>query len=218
MKTLTTILAIVLTLSMMASFTGCGPLREEKEINYAAMTESFVESSLNTFELYVGEEHAATATVWLKGASGGSAWTSDSSVVTVNEFGKVTAVGAGSAYVVITADKRGSMFEVYRYDVFEKAPEADLSNIPVIDGIDFAAEIAQFSESPLNTRELKVGNTTTANAAVWAQNGGQCFTSDASVVTVSANGTVTAVGRGTAYVIVTAGFGNMFEITKYIVK
>ena len=41
-------------------------------------------------------------------------YSSDESVVTVSELGKVTAVGEGEAYVVITSN---SQFQVTRYTV-----------------------------------------------------------------------------------------------------
>ncbi len=226
------LVAGLLVVMLMFTFTGCGVVdkvlekfevtvnemgtNEPKELDYDAIIDSFVESGLNTFELYIDETHAPNATVWLKGGEG-SVYTSDESVITVTQLGKVTAVGEGSAYVIIGA-MGNAMYEVYRYDVYSAAPEADLSHLPEIDGVDFAKEIENFNSTRLNTKELKVGNTHSPTASVWAQSGGKCFTSDASVVAISENGTVTATGRGTAYVIITAGIGKMFEINKYIVK
>lgn len=224
--------AVLLVVVLMFSFTGCSvvdklheksesilseiDVNEAKELDYNAIIESFVQSSLNTFELYIGDSHAPNATIWLKSGNG-SVYTSDEGVVTVTDLGKVTAVGEGTAYVVIGAPNN-SMYEVYRYDVFAKAPEADLSNLPEIEDVDFLKEIQNFNSTSLNTRELKVGEAHTPTAAVWVQSADQCFTSDASVVTVSENGTVVAQGRGTAYVVIKAGIGTMFEIYKYIVK
>ena len=75
-----------------------------------------------------------------------------------------------------------------------------------------------FASTPLNTKELHVGEAHTPTASVWAQNGGTCYTSDAKVVSVAPNGAVTAKARGTAYVVIKSGIGNMFEMYKYIVK
>lgn len=222
------LVAGLLVIMLMFTFTGCGMIDKvfeklgtagasvSKELDYDEIIESFVESPLNTFELYIDDAHAPTATVWLKNGMG-SVYTSDENVVTVTKLGKVTAVGEGSAYVII-AGMGNLMYEVYRYDVYAKAPEANLSNLPEIEGVDFLNEIENFNSNHLNTKELKVGGTHSPTASVWAQNGGQCYTSDASVVTVSSNGTVSAQGRGTAYVVITSGVGSMFEICKYIVK
>ncbi len=228
------LVAGLLVVMMMFAFTGCNvaekvmsevettfnsmsvDIVEAKELDYDAIIDNFVESGLNTFELYIGESHAPIANVWLKNGMG-SVYTSDESVVTVTELGKVTAVGEGSAYIVI-GGINNMMYEVYRYDVFAKAPGANLSKLPQIDGVDFAKEIEKFNETKLNTKELKVGQAHSPTASVWAQNGGECFTSDTAVVTVDTNGTVTAQGRGTAYVVIKAGIGTMFEIYKYIVK
>lgn len=184
-----------------------GPTEED----YQDMIDEFVPDRLNTFELEIGEMDKPTAAVWLMSGNG-TAYSSDESVVTVSDGGKVTAVGEGSAYVVITIS---SMYEVYRYDVHGAAAEADLSGLPAIEGVDFAAEIANFVSTSLNTYELKIGDTHSPTAALWAKNGGRCYTSDDSVVTVNTSGTVTAVGNGTAYVLITAG--GLFQIYQYIV-
>ena len=184
-------------------------------LDYAAIIANFTESNLNTFELYINDSHTPNAAVWLNNGLG-SVYSSNEEVVTITDAGKVTAVGEGSAYIII-GSMNDAMHAIYRYDVFAKAPEANLSNLPQIDGIDFAAKIENFVETSLNTTELEVGETDMPPASVWTQTGGQCYTSDATVVTIADNGTVTAQGRGTAYVIIT-GIGGMNEIYKYVVK
>ncbi len=93
---------------------GLGGNDKDKELDYDAIIDSFVPDSLNTFELSVGDTHKPNAAVWLQG-SGGAVYSSDESVVTVTELGKVTAVGQGSAYVIIVGG--GRMNACYRYDV-----------------------------------------------------------------------------------------------------
>lgn len=186
--------------------------------DYRSMIDSFVPSTLNVFELTVGEAHSPGAAIWLDGVGGGY-YSDNDSVVTVNKYGKVTAVGRGSAHVVIVSPiGNGSMYQVYRYDVYGEVPDADLSKLPTIDGIDFSAEIEAFEEDPLNTFELKIEQTHSPTASVWAKNGGKCYTSDEDVVMIDPNGTVTAVGEGTAYVIITSSVGDMFQIYKYQIK
>lgn len=99
-------------------------------------------------------------------------------------------------------------------------PEADLSNLPYIEGIDFAYEIEYFNSTMLNTFTLNVGDSHTPTAAVWTDGDeNTCFSSDESVVFVAKNGNVFAKGRGTAYVLIRAEeSSNMFEIYKYVVK
>ena len=96
-------------------------------------------------------------------------------------------------------------------------PEAGLSNLPAIEGVDFAYEIEYFNSTMLNTFTLRVGDKHTPTASVWAGDEDSCYSSDESVVFVAKNGNVFAKGRGTAYVVI-KGIGNMFEIYKYIVK
>lgn len=203
---------ILLLTLVMVVLSGCG---NAKELDYDAIIDSFVSDELNTYELTLGEAHAPQATLWLKSGDG-SVYTSDENVVTVTDLGKVTAVGEGTAYVIIAAEGN-EMYQTYCYHVYDAAPEADLSNLPQIDGVDFKGEIESFEESELNTYTLKIGDKHEPTATVWA-NGDNCFTSDASVVTVAGNGTVTAVGRGTAYVIIKSSVGDMFKIYKYVVN
>lgn len=93
---------------------GLGGNDKDKELDYDAIIDSFVPDSLNTFQLSVGDIHKPDAAVWLQG-SRGAVYSSDESVVTVTELGKVTAVGQGSAYVIIVGG--GRMNACYRYDV-----------------------------------------------------------------------------------------------------
>ena len=213
-------IVLVLTL-LMVVLSGCGNAQDwmnkwsdKKELDYEAIIDSFVSDELNTYELTVGEAHAPQAKFWLKSGDG-SVYTSDENVVTVTDLGKVTAVGEGTAYVII-GGTGNEMYQTYCYHVYDVAPEADLSNLPQIDGVDFKGEIESFVESELNTYTLKIGDKHEPTAAVWA-NGDNCFSSDASVVTVACNGTVTAVGRGTAYVIIKSSVGDMFDIYKFVV-
>lgn len=84
------------------------------------------------------------------------------------------------------------------------------------EGFDFESAIEDFvPEDDLNTYTLEIGEKHSPFAAIWAQNGGaSCYSSDKSVVTVSARGTVTAVGEGTAYVAIVT-VGGMYEMTRY---
>ena len=108
--------AASITRTLIFSLTGCGSKKvPKKEIDYDRMIESFVPDSFNTKSLAVGEVDGPQARIWLESGMG-TVYTSNDKVVTISDLGKVTAVGTGSAYVVITG--MGGMFEVYRYDVY----------------------------------------------------------------------------------------------------
>ena len=85
---------------------------------------------------------------------------------------------------------------------------------------DFDTAIAEFEPTTHNTIKLKLGKTDTPNAAIWTQNGSAyCYSSDNKVVTVSADGVVTAVGKGTARIVAyyeayVSGYGDM-EVSDY---
>ncbi len=87
--------------------------------------------------------------------------------------------------------------------------------IPALaDGFDFAPAMEEFESTLLNTTSLAVGQTHLPGASIWAQSGmATCYTSDASVVTVAEDGTVTAVGEGTAYVAIDTGA--MYQMYRY---
>lgn len=93
-----------------------------------------------------------------------------------------------------------------------------IATIPALAaGFDFETAIAEFKSTPLNTIALKVNETHTPTAALWAQQGiATCYSNDETVVTVSKEGTVTAVGEGTAYVAIDTGA--MYELYCYNVS
>ena len=76
--------------------------------------EDFVSNGLNTFNLSLGEVHKPSAAVWLSNGTG-TVYSSDENVVTISEYGKVTAVGKGIAHIVIVS--MTGMSQVYQYIV-----------------------------------------------------------------------------------------------------
>ena len=62
-----------------------------------------------------------------------------------------------------------------------------MATIPALAaGFDFETAIAEFKSTPLNTIALKVNETHTPTAALWAQQGmATCYSNNESVVTVS---------------------------------
>lgn len=93
-----------------------------------------------------------------------------------------------------------------------------IATIPALAaGFDFETAIAEFKSTPLNTIALKVNETHTPTAAIWTEHGSAtCYSNNESVVTVSKEGTVTAVGEGTAYVAIDTGA--MYELYCYNVS
>lgn len=88
--------------------------------------------------------------------------------------------------------------------------EADLSNLPAIEGADFETLIDDFVEDHFNVIALKTGEKEKPfDADYTLNNGGKCYTSDESVATVSDSGTIKAVGRGVCYVVL-VGDENVF--------
>ena len=83
-------------------------------------------------------------------------------------------------------------------------------------GFDFDAAIETFDSNELNSFILSIGATHTPTAAIWAQQGmATCYSSNENVVTVAADGTVTTVGTGTAYVAYDTG--SMYQLYCYTV-
>ena len=79
---------------------------------------------------------------------------------------------------------------------------------------DFETAISEFTSTSLNTTTLKPGEKDTPGAAIWTSSDRtNCYSSDENVVTVSANGVVTAVGEGTAYVAI--DIGSMSKVYRY---
>ena len=148
---------------------------------------SDMDAALSTEELAIGEvanisvsvspsSAAATATV--------SFASSNEAVATVNNFGRVTAVGKGSATITVTC---GDIVRTVNVSVY----------IPT-DGIH------------LNTNYLvlKPGETARITGSVSPSSAPQALTfrsSDTSVATVSGGGTVTAAGVGSTSIVVSNG-------------
>ena len=81
---------------------------------------------------------------------------------------------------------------------------------------DFQAAIMEFQPSPFSDITLSIGQTHQPMGAVWAKSG-TCYISNAAVVTVAEDGTVTAVGAGECYVAIVASTG-MYAISRYTVE
>lgn len=126
---------VLLLLATLMIFSGCGGKDDSDKpnvfgkpegtssVDYDHIIDNFVEDSFNHTTLAVGEADKPQAAIWLQNnAIGCTTYTSDPSVVTVTDLGKVEAVGPGTAYVIITANY-GTMHDIHRYDVVGTAAE-----------------------------------------------------------------------------------------------
>lgn len=212
MKPLKITALLLSLLCMLCALGGCG---FGGKPDYNALIESFVSNGLNTVELEVGQEYKPNeATVWLSGGKG-DVYTSDETVATVTKLGKVTAVGEGTAYIIISTSK--DMSDVTKVVVTQPAAEADLSALPQIEGFDFKSEIENFVPSMANSYELKVGEKNIPFGANLIKSP-KFYLSSEGVITVAPNAAVTAVGKGTAYLVVQDEQFNKFSIFRYTVK
>ncbi|MBR2615059.1 MAG: hypothetical protein IKC69_00055, partial [Clostridia bacterium] len=90
------------------------------EFDFDKAIRDFVPQNHNCVTLKVGQTDTPLAAVWVR--NGGSAYTSNENVVTVDSEGNVTAVGEGEAYVALVGST--GMNDVYLYTV-EKAESAN---------------------------------------------------------------------------------------------
>lgn len=98
----------------------------------------------------------------------------------------------------------------------QENPESQaLSDIPDAHRELFQTAIDDFVSTPLNSFTLSIQQTHKPGAALWLKSGGYAYSSDTSVVTVSSGGKVTAVGPGSAYVIIISSLPGMYDICLY---
>ncbi len=131
--------------------------------------------------------------------------TSDSSVATVDENGKVTGVGEGSATITAT-DKDGNKQTV-------TVTVTDNSQTPGDDDDDDKHD--NWSIEPSEDFSLKVGDKKKLTAD---GEGVEWKSSNEKVVKVDQNGNVTAVGAGTATITATDKYGNTKTIKVTVTK
>ena len=148
--------------------------------------------SRSELSLYVGDQSTLTATVTPSTASQSVAWgSSNTDVVTVNQSGVVTAVGAGSAIVTATTTDGSYITRTCTVTVSRR-------------------QATSVTVSPTSAT-LQVGDTKQLTATVSpssALQGVTWSTSNSSVATVSSSGLVSAKATGTATITATAQDGS----------
>lgn len=209
-----------------------------KEIDFDKYIAEYEPSFYSDLVLEVGETDKPTASVWVEHGSG-EVYSSNTNIVTVGKNGTVTAVGEGTAYVVYLGI--GTMHEVYRFTVISNdtpsvAPSEESVTTPENNTAEPSKDSADnnstpASENTVNWNELKemyvhdefsdiklsIGETNTPGSALWIKSGAKAYSSDENVVTVSKNGTVTAVSEGTAYVAYVPPVESASKVYKVIV-
>lgn len=155
------ILVTVMTLTLMASFTGCGALKEQLDE---------IEAQREQLQSEIEERKEQSA----------------ANKKQIEETGKD---------VMDSVNKMKEQME-RRYS--------------------FEELIENFVPTGLNSYELSVGQEHKPSAAMWLSSGGEVYTSDPNVVTVTELGKVTAVGDGQAYVVICDG--SMYQVYMYTVS
>lgn len=219
MKYIQRLIAILLAMVLLCSLAGCGNKEDDLPKKYQEIIDDFIDGQDPEERLMVGEEHRANGAFHLTNGPAFfyKVYSSNENVVTVSSKGKVTAVGEGTAYVIIVqkmpilgiVDSKCTKYTVYTDPT---QLQIDAGKLP-----DFDAVINDFSANSFNCITLSNGQTHTPNEALWLSGSmGGTYSSNESVVTVSESGTVTAVGIGTAYVVIAAG-ANVYRVLQYTV-
>lgn len=89
--------------------------------DFGPAIEEFESDGLNTISLVVGQTHLPGGGVWAQSGMA-TCYSSDESVVVIDQDGLVTAVGVGTAYVSIDV---GAMYDMYCYHVTERIVEEE---------------------------------------------------------------------------------------------
>ena len=120
---------------------------------------------------------------------------SDDSIVEVDDFGVLRAVGPGSATITVKCGTAQAQCAVTCSFVPDAPPDPETLDLP--DGLELSAVDITFFNPKENTY-LHVTNVPNGTEIVWTS-------TDEAVATVDSNGYVVAVGRGLCYVTATVG-------------
>lgn len=140
-----------------------------------------------------GKKITLKATVLPEGASQSVIWTSgDTDIATVSSKGVVKGVGTGKVTITATSKKNQKVKKTFKITVTEAVKKVKITNAPK--QLDLAGEKTV-------KLETKVSPSGAKNSVTWKS-------SDSSVATVSSEGVVTAVAKGTVTITATAADGS----------
>ena len=147
-------------------------------------------------DLTVGDSDTLIAAVTPDNATEDVLWaSSDESVVTVDQDGNITAVGAGEAIIVA-----GTENGVYDICFVTVSAQTGGDNVPA-DSITFDQDEVELTVGESEKLEITISpDNATDKTVAWSS-------SDESVVTVDENGKITAIKAGTATITVTTSNG-----------
>lgn len=147
-------------------------------------------------DLTVGDSDTLVAAVTPDNATEDVLWaSSDESVVTVDQDGNITAVGAGEAIIVA-----GTENGVYDICFVTVSAQTGGDNVPA-DSITFDQDEVELTVGESEKLEITISpDNATDKTVAWSS-------SDESVVTVDENGKITAIKAGTATITVTTSNG-----------
>ena len=175
-------------------------ITEFKKIQFPAVNVSVTNVSLDKEQttLAVGDTETLTATVEPSDADQTVTWSSDhETVAAVSDSGKITAVAAGTA--TITATATNGTPDDLNDDITATCTVTVKKNVVAVESITLDKSSLELTEGETATIIATVKPDNATNKTVtWSS-------SNASVASVDANGTVTAVAEGSATITAKAG-------------
>lgn len=184
--------------------------------------DNYVESPLNHYYLEIGHTDKPLAANW----SNAKLYSSNENVIQTSSGGKVTAVGEGEAFIVVSSGSFDPLMQCYKYEVGQKEQDSitesttestavnttgnkktrKKSKVKVPKEFEIGYESAKLraKQYPHSIETINIGDTFLPSAAkIWGDPGGlKTYSTNKNVVTVNDKGKIKAVGKGTAYVII----------------
>ena len=189
-----------------ATMTGCNIIgssgNSQTQTEQSTVAVTGVTISKDALELTVGQTETISAGISPSNATDKSAsWSSSNqSVATVDQYGTITAVGAGTATVTVTTTDGAKTASCTVTVTAASSTDGQPATVPV----------TSIAVTP-KTAQLKAGETKTLSATVSPMNATDktySWSSDnTEVATVNEEGTVTAIKAGTVKIIATAAGG-----------
>ena len=186
--------AVILSASLIGNLTGCANVIEDLKGVYVDSVEIGGIPASGELNLLTGAEATIDAVISPLDATYGTvSWSSsDKSVIKIDSSGKITAVGAGTATITVTA--RGKTFKLtVKVSDTETAVESiTIGGLPASGSIYLSGDDTTTITASINPSDATSGTVT------WTS-------SDPSVVKIDSTGKITGISNGTATITVTSG-------------